>query len=74
MCCQALPEGNAAICTAGQYPGMWHSLCFCAHTHIRIQAEAQQDAAQQGGVVLTVALGSTESETSLDSLNISNEE
>lgn len=58
---QALPEGNAPICAAGQDPGVWHSFGFCAHTHIRLQAEAQQQAAQQGGVVLAVPLGGTES-------------
>lgn len=27
-----------------------------AHAHVRVQAEAQQEAAQQGGVILAVAL------------------
>lgn len=40
--CQALPEGNAPICAADQDPGVWHSFGFCAHTHISIQAKAQQ--------------------------------
>lgn len=53
---QALPEGDAPIGPAGQDPGVWSSLSFGAHTHIGIQAEAQQEAAQQGGVVLTVPL------------------
>lgn len=62
MSCQTLPEGDAPISTAGQDPGVWHSLGFGAHTHVRIQAKAQQEAAQQGGVVLTVSLGRTDND------------
>lgn len=54
--CQTLPEGDAPISAAGQDPCVRRSFGFGAHTHIRIQAEAQQEAAQQGGVVLTVPL------------------
>lgn len=62
MCRQTLPEGDATISTAGQDPGVWRSLGFGAHTHVRIQAKAQQEAAQQGGVVLTVPLRRTHSD------------
>ena len=62
MRCQTLPEGDAPISTAGQHPGVRRSLGFGAHTHVRIQAKAQQEAAQQGGVVLTVPLWRTDSE------------
>lgn len=60
MCCQAFPECDAPISATGQDPGMWNSFGFGAHTHVRLQAKAQQEAAQQGGVVLTVPLGTTE--------------
>lgn len=60
MSCQTLPEGDAPISATGQDPGVWHSLGFGAHTHVRIQAKAQQEAAQQGGVILTVPLGRTD--------------
>lgn len=56
VCCQTLPESDAAISTPGQDPGVWHSFGFGAHTHIGIQTEAQQEAAQKSGVVLTVSL------------------
>lgn len=59
MCCQALPEGDAPIGATGQDPGMRHSFGFGAHAHVRIQTEAQQEAAQQGGVVLAVSLRRT---------------
>ena len=59
VCRQALPEGDAPISTSGQDPGVWCSLGFGTHTHICIQAKAQQQAAEQGGVVLTVSLGTT---------------
>lgn len=62
MSCQTLPEGDAPISAAGQDPGVRHSLDFGAHAHVRIQAKAQQEAAQQGGVVLTVPLGRTDND------------
>ena len=53
---ETLPEGDAPIGAAGQDPGVRGSFGLGAHTHIGIQAKAQQEAAQQGGVVLTVPL------------------
>lgn len=53
---ETLPEGDAPIGAVGQDPGVRGSFGLGAHTHIGIQAEAQQEAAQQGGVVLTVPL------------------
>lgn len=35
---------------------MRRSLGVRAHAHVRVQAKAQQEAAQQGGVILAVAL------------------
>lgn len=60
MRCQAFPESDAPVSTTGQDPGMWHSFGFGAHTHVCIQAKTQQEAAQQGGVILTVPLWRTE--------------
>lgn len=62
VCRQTLPEGDAPVSTAGQDPGVRRSLGLGAHAHVRVQAEAQQEAAQQGGVVLTVPLGRTDSD------------
>lgn len=56
VCRQTLPEGDAPVGAAGQHPGVRRPLGFGAHAHVRIQAEAQQEAAQQGGVVLAVPL------------------
>lgn len=65
LCRQALPEGDAAVGASGQDPGVWHCLGFGAHTHVCVQAKAQQEAAQQGGVVLTVSLQRTHTELKL---------
>lgn len=56
VCGQTFPEGDAPVSPAGQDPGVRHPLGFGAHAHIRIQTKAQQEAAQQGGVVLAVPL------------------
>lgn len=56
LCCQAFPEGDASVAAAGQDPGVRRSLGVRAHAHVSVQAKAQQEAAQQGGVILTVAL------------------
>lgn len=60
MCGQAFPESDAPVSTTGQDPGMWHSFGFGAHTHVCIHAKTQLEAAQQGGVILTVPLWRTE--------------
>ena len=59
VCGEALPEGDASISSVGQHPGVGASLGPGAHTHVRIQTEAKQQAAQQGGMVLTVPLEGT---------------
>lgn len=56
LCCQTLPEGDGSIAAAGQDPGVRRPLAVGAHAHVGVQAEAQQEAAQQGGVILAVAL------------------
>lgn len=56
LCCQTLPEGDGSITAAGQDPGVRRPLGVSAHAHVSVQAEAQQEAAQQGGVILAVAL------------------
>lgn len=61
VCCQTLPKGDGPVSSAGQDPAMCRSLGFGAHTHVRVQTKTQQEAAQQGGVVLTVPLWGTNS-------------
>lgn len=56
LSCQTLPEGDGSITAAGQDPGVRRPLGVGAHADVSVQAEAQQEAAQQGGVVLAVAL------------------
>lgn len=56
MCRQTLPESDAPVGTSGQDPGVWTAVDLSAHTHICIQPEAQQEAAEQSSVVLTVSL------------------
>lgn len=56
LSCQTLPEGDGSITAAGQDPGVRRPLGVSAHADVSVQAEAQQEAAQQGGVVLAVAL------------------
>lgn len=56
LCRQTFPEGDGSVTAAGQDPGVRHPLGVGAHAHVGVQAEAQQEAAQQGGVILAVAL------------------
>ena len=56
VCGQALPEGDGAVSAPGHHPGVCQALGLSANTHVGIQAEPQQQTAQQGGMVLTVAL------------------
>ena len=54
MSTETLPEGDKAVGADGHHPGMHGALNLRAKTHVGIQAKAQQQAAQQCGMVLTV--------------------
>ena len=54
MSTETLPEGDKAVSADGHHPGVHGTLHLGAKTHVGVQAEAQQQAAQQCGMVLTV--------------------
>lgn len=58
VCRQTLPKGDSPVGSAGEHPAVRRPLGLGAHTHIGIETETQQEAAQQGGVVLAVSLSS----------------
>ena len=65
---EALPEDDLALQVDGHDPGVRCALLFGAHTQVCVESEAQQQAAQQHRVVLTVLQEPKESLFSLTML------
>ena len=54
LSCEALPEGGGAIMSECEHPGVGKTLGLGADADVGVQSKAQQQAAQQDCVVLTL--------------------
>lgn len=56
VACQALPEGGVTVCGQRHDPRVTRAFVLGAHADVGVQPEAQEEGAEEDGMVLTVTL------------------